>query len=146
MLSSYMQARDGAIAPIEAAAAFAQAARPARRVAFNAACRVVAPDPPKAAKPDTPALWSPHKPTWQTRRSTQHLPVEVSFQHARHRHTQFWVRYMPTPLSAWASVLHRASEAMLDTRDAQDAHMCSGEAVADACKARLDPGAAAGAA
>ncbi len=74
---AHVQARTCASAPFEAAAAFAQAARPIQRVAFNAACRVVAPDPPRNAGKDAPTLWPAHKPAWQAKRSDKHLPVEV---------------------------------------------------------------------
>ena len=74
---AYTQARQGVSTPIEAAAAFAQASRPAQRVAFNAACRVVVPNPSEVAKAGGPAAWPAHKPAWQARRSNKHLPVEV---------------------------------------------------------------------
>ena len=72
-----MQARVGASAPAQAAAACAQAARPAQRVAFKAACRVVAPHPLQNAKANAPAQWRAHKPAWETRRNDSHLPLEV---------------------------------------------------------------------
>ena len=73
--NTVLQARAGAKGPVEAAAAGAQAARPPQRVAFNAACRVVAPDPMREARLGTTAL--ARKPVWQARLDVRHLPVEV---------------------------------------------------------------------
>jgi len=73
--NTVLQARAGAKGPVEAAAAGAQSARPPQRVAFNAACRVVAPEPIQQAKLGATALG--RKPAWQARLDVRHLPVEV---------------------------------------------------------------------
>lgn len=73
-----MQAKNAAKGPLEAAAAGAQAARPPRRVGFNAACRAVAPDTPQAARAGLKAQGGPCKPAGRARRDDGHLPLQVS--------------------------------------------------------------------
>ena len=70
-----MQASNGTKGPFQAAFAGAQAANPPQRVAFQAACRAVAPGPPKDAKRGPKAPGFAQKPA---KRNDKHLPVEVS--------------------------------------------------------------------
>ena len=74
-IESCMQASNSTKGPFQAAFAGAQAANPPQRVAFQAACRAVAPGPPKDAKRGPKAPGFAQKPA---KRNDKDLPVEVS--------------------------------------------------------------------